>query len=110
MPMELEATLIFLERQCGFDFAMDSSIRAWSAGSAKSQEHYTLAMVLAEIMGLEAYRRRVKIHAADLDLNALARARRARYDFQALESFLKLLRAKYFESDEAVSWFPARCG
>ena len=76
-----------------------SSLRIWSAGCAAGQEPYTLAMLLAEIMGIEAYSRRVKIYATDLDQDALDRARTARYDLRALESVPEALRAKYFQND-----------
>lgn len=77
-----------------------SSIRVWSAGCAGGQEPYTLAMLLAESLGIEDYCRRVKIYATDLDQDALDRARHARYDSHALESVPEALRAKYFQSDE----------
>ena len=78
----------------------ESSIRVWSAGCSAGQEPYTLAMVLAEVMGIDEYCRRVKIYATDLDQDALDRARHARYDSHALESVPEALRAKYFQDDE----------
>ena len=45
----------------------DEPIRVWSAGCASGQEAYTIAMVLAERLGAEAYRERVKIYATDID-------------------------------------------
>src|SRR5262245_24746306 len=50
-------------------------IRAWSAGCASGEEAYTLAMVLAEGLGAEEFRERVKIYATDVDEEALAVAR-----------------------------------
>jgi len=77
-----------------------SPIRIWSAGCAGGQEPYTIAMVLAEAMGIEDYCERVKIYATDLDQDALDRARVARYDPRALESVPEKLRAKYFQNDQ----------
>src|SRR5215469_14327248 len=55
----------------------DDPIRVWSAGCASGQEAYTLAMLLAEAMGADAFRQRVKIYATDIDADALAQARTA---------------------------------
>lgn len=49
-------------------------IRVWSAGCATGEEAYTLAMVLAEALGVEQFRDRVKIYGTDVDDDALARA------------------------------------
>ena len=54
-------------------------IRVWSAGCASGQEAYSLAIVLAEALGLESFRQRVKIYATDIDDEALGQARQASY-------------------------------
>ena len=72
-------------------------IRVWSAGCASGQEAYTLAIVLAELLGVEEFRSRVKIYATDVDEEALAQARQATYDEGELEGVPTELRAKYFE-------------
>ena len=72
-------------------------IRVWSAGCASGQEAYTLAMLLAEPLGTEAFRQRVKIYATDIDEEALAEARTASYDASAIESVPPELLARYFE-------------
>ncbi|MBE2320075.1 PAS domain-containing protein [Solirubrobacter sp. CPCC 204708] len=75
----------------------DDLIRVWSAGCASGQEAYTCAMVLAELLGIEAYRERVKIYATDIDENALSQARLAIYDDKEMESVPAEFREKYFE-------------
>jgi two-component system, chemotaxis family, CheB/CheR fusion protein len=75
----------------------DAPMRVWSAGCASGQEAYTLAMLLAEAMGSDAFRRRVKIYANDIDEEALAEARMASYDAKAVESVPPDLLARYFE-------------
>jgi two-component system CheB/CheR fusion protein len=75
----------------------DDPIRVWSAGCASGQEAYTLAMLLAETLGADAFRQRVKIYATDVDEDALTEARAATYDLKAVESVPKELLDKYFE-------------
>jgi two-component system, chemotaxis family, CheB/CheR fusion protein len=73
-------------------------IRIWSAGCASGEEAYTLAMTLAELLGVEEFRERVKIYATDVDEEALAQARQASYTERELEAVPAELREKYFES------------
>jgi len=73
-------------------------VRVWSAGCATGQEAYTLAMILAEAMGVEEFRARVKIYATDIDEEALAEARLASYEPRAVESVPGDLLERYFES------------
>jgi two-component system, chemotaxis family, CheB/CheR fusion protein len=75
----------------------DSAVRAWSAGCASGEEAYTLAMILAEHLGIEAFRRRVKIYASDVDEDALMRARHATYSASEVEDVPPELLSKYFE-------------
>jgi two-component system CheB/CheR fusion protein len=72
-------------------------IRVWSAGCASGEEAYTLAIVLAEALGAEAFRARVKIYATDLDEDALNRGRLASYSDKELRDVPDTLREQYFE-------------
>src|SRR5499427_10036688 len=72
-------------------------LRVWSAGCATGEEAYTLAMVLAEAMGMESFRQRVKIYATDVDEEALLQARQASYSARDLQPIPDALRSKYFE-------------
>jgi len=72
-------------------------IRVWSAGCASGEEPYTLAMLLAEALGMDAFRKRVKIYATDVDEDALTRARQASYPPEALKPVPEPLRERYFE-------------
>jgi two-component system CheB/CheR fusion protein len=72
-------------------------IRVWSAGCASGQEAYTLAILLAEALGPDEYRQRVKIYATDVDEQALAEARAASYEPRAVESVPAEFLAKYFD-------------
>ncbi len=79
------------------DKGADSTVRAWVAGCATGEEAYTLAMVLAEAMGLDEFRARVKIYATDVDEEALSRARQATYTGREVAGVPEPLREKYFE-------------
>ena len=77
--------------------ADDEPLRVWSAGCASGEEAYTAAMVLAEVLGHDAYRERVKVYATDVDEDALTTARQALYTPKALEGLEPELRERYFE-------------
>ena len=72
-------------------------LRVWSTGCSSGQEAYSLAMVLAEELGLDDYLKQVKIYATDIDDEALAVARQASYPEAGLEGVPAELRTKYFE-------------
>jgi two-component system, chemotaxis family, CheB/CheR fusion protein len=74
----------------------DQPIRLWSAGCSSGEEAYSLAMVFAEEMGEDPFRRRVKIYATDIDEEALAVARRAIYSARDVDAVPERLRDKYF--------------
>lgn len=77
--------------------ALDSPIRVWSAGCASGEEAYTLAMALAEILGLDAFRERVKIYATDVDEEQLTEARQATYGEREMQAVPPELADRYFE-------------
>ncbi|HEX6443803.1 MAG TPA: CheR family methyltransferase [Streptosporangiales bacterium] len=77
--------------------AYDSPIRVWSAGCAAGQEPYSLAMALADCLGLPQFRERVKIYATDVDEDALTQARHAVYTERDLKSVSPERLDKYFE-------------
>jgi two-component system CheB/CheR fusion protein len=72
-------------------------LRVWSAGCASGEEAYTLAIVLAELLGPEDFRSRVKIYATDVDEEGLAQARHASYDESAVRGVPSELLERYFE-------------
>jgi two-component system CheB/CheR fusion protein len=76
----------------------DSLIRVWSAGCASGEEAYTLAIVLAEVLGLEQFRERVKIYATDVDEEQLNEARQASYGEREIQMLPPELVEKYFEA------------
>ena len=80
----------------------EAPIRVWSAGCASGQEAYTLAMLLAESLGPDVFRQRVKIYATDVDEDALTEARAANYEARAMESVPAELLNKCFEPERAL--------
>ena len=77
--------------------APDSPLRVWIAGASSGQEAYTVAMLLAEQMGLDALRQRVKIYGTDVDEEALVEARQAVYSEKQVADVPDALRGRYFE-------------
>ncbi len=77
----------------------EDPIRAWSAGSASGEEAYSLAVVLAEAVGLEAIGNRVKVYGTDVDEGALARARQAVYTAKEVDPVPPALLDAYFEQN-----------
>jgi two-component system CheB/CheR fusion protein len=76
------------------------SIRVWVAGCASGEEAYSVAILLAEALGRDDFRERVKIYATDLDDEALTTARLAVYTEKDLTAVPPPLRERYFERHE----------
>ncbi|GEL25838.1 chemotaxis protein CheR [Pseudonocardia sulfidoxydans NBRC 16205] len=72
-------------------------VRVWSAGCASGEEAYTLAILLAEMLGPAEFRDRVKIYATDVDEEALAYARQGTYSEREVAGVPDELREQYFE-------------
>jgi two-component system CheB/CheR fusion protein len=85
--------------------APGESLRAWSVGCASGEEAYTIAMILAEELGLDEFRERVKIYATDVDEDALNTARHAAYSDRQLEGVPPELLTKYFEKVDGLHLF-----
>lgn len=72
-------------------------IRAWSAACASGEETYTLAIVLAQALGVEQYEARVRIYGTDVDEHALNQARLGSYLSSKVVGMPGELLEKYFE-------------
>ena len=77
----------------------EEPVRCWSAGCSSGEEAYTLAMLLAEALGDQKFRQRVKIYATDVDEEALAQARQGSYTAAQLAEVPEELRSRYFEKN-----------
>ncbi len=73
------------------------AIRAWSAGSASGEEAFTIAILLAEALGMDEFRSRVKIYATDIDDEALNQARQAIFTAAQVADVPPALLQKHFD-------------
>ncbi len=73
-------------------------IRIWVPGCATGEEVYSIAMHLCEQAGPVLNRFKVQIFATDLDLNAMAMARKGTYSSAALADMDPGLISKYFSA------------
>jgi two-component system CheB/CheR fusion protein len=76
--------------------AAKRELRVWSAGCATGEEAYSLAILIAEHLGEEAPAVDVRIFATDVDVDAIAFARRGVYAASVLAGVPEDLRARYF--------------
>ncbi|HAF45350.1 MAG TPA: PAS domain S-box protein [Gallionellaceae bacterium] len=72
-------------------------IRIWVPACATGEEAYTLAIMLAETLGPNINQFRIQIFATDIDLNALAVARKGSYAESALADLEPGLAIRYFQ-------------
>ena len=77
----------------------DEPIRVWSAGCSSGEEAFTLAMLWAEKLGNDAFLRRVKIYATDMDDDAVTRARQATYSAKEIDPVPEALRKRHFQKN-----------
>jgi len=80
------------------DKPADAPLRVWSAGCASGEEAYTLAIVLAEALGPDEFRQRVKIYATDVDEEDLSHARHATYAERQVEGLSRDRLDRYFDA------------
>jgi len=76
---------------------INKPIRIWSAGCASGEETYTIAILLAEALGMEKYSQWVKVFATDVDMEALSYARHANYTTKQIHNIPSEVLEKYFE-------------
>jgi len=74
----------------------DSSLRIWSAGCARGEEPYSLAILIHELLEKEGPAMNLHLFATDIDGRALSDARRALYPLSSVENIKHRLLAKYF--------------
>jgi len=75
----------------------DTPIRVWSAACASGQEAYSAVMLLADVLGVDGVKERVKVYATDVDAQALEQARTAAYAAREVEGIPREFLAAYFD-------------
>jgi chemotaxis methyl-accepting protein methylase len=75
----------------------EHGLRIWSAGCARGEEPYSLAMLLRDAMSRHGRSIDVAIFATDIDAQALEHAREARYPVASIAHIPYALAARYCE-------------
>ena len=78
------------------------SFRAWSAGCASGEEPYSLAILIADILGPKLGDFDIKIYATDIDDEALTTARRGEYSHDRLRRVRPEWQQQYFSGKEPL--------
>ncbi len=78
----------------------DAPFRVWCAGASSGEEAYTTAMVIARVLGEDAFRERVKIYATDVDEEALDLARHGAYLPRQVEDVPREALERFFEATD----------
>jgi two-component system, chemotaxis family, CheB/CheR fusion protein len=77
--------------------AGDRVLRFWSVGCATGEEPYSLAILVADLLGAELPQWTIRIFATDLDEGAINFARRGLYPPNVLENMPEGYRERFFE-------------
>ncbi|MGO8950238.1 MAG: CheR family methyltransferase [Ktedonobacterales bacterium] len=76
-------------------------VRIWSAGCSTGEEAYSIAILLAEVLGPDVLQFTIRIFATDADTDAVFFARRGWYPAVALTNIPDELRTRYFTQVES---------
>jgi chemotaxis protein methyltransferase CheR len=78
--------------------------RFWSAACASGEEVYTLAIILAEVLGFVPAQNQAAILGTDIDHRMIGQAEQGMYGEQELEKIPKNLRKRYFRQADPGQW------
>lgn len=76
-------------------------VRIWSAAASSGEEAYTIAMVAAEILGLDAMSKRIAILGTDINFQVLKQAEEGIYHPDRLAGLDESLKKRYFQKISA---------
>lgn len=74
----------------------DLSLRVWSAGCAKGEEPYSIAIIINKLLGKEDAEMSLHFFATDIDSSALKDAEKAVYSLTSIENIKHRLLMEYF--------------
>jgi chemotaxis protein methyltransferase CheR len=74
----------------------DASLRIWSAGCAKGEEPYSIAILINEFLKKEKIKFDIRIFATDIDENVMEKAKKAIYPAESVENVKYSILKKYF--------------
>ncbi len=77
-------------------FAVNRTVRIWSAGCATGEEPYSLAILTHKLLGAAAFSHPVMIYASDIDKDALTKAKNGEYQKPQLKNLPPELVDQYF--------------
>ncbi len=71
-------------------------LNIWSAGCSSGEEPYTLAILLFELLGMDAARWNIRINANDISMAMINKAREGVYNDYAMKTTPEAIKKKYF--------------
>jgi two-component system CheB/CheR fusion protein len=82
----------------------ENELRFWSAGCATGEEAYSIAMLVADALGDQLSQYNVRVFATDVDLDAIAFARRGVYSTAMVEGVPPQVRERHFNNIGDGQW------
>jgi two-component system, chemotaxis family, CheB/CheR fusion protein len=74
------------------------ALRIWVPGCATGEESYTIAILIAEAMQQQGKSLEVQLFSTDIDMEAMARARRGLFSAESLQQMPEQLQQRYFRA------------
>jgi chemotaxis protein methyltransferase CheR len=97
-------TLEFLRQRILPGLPIDGKWRIWSAAAASGEEAYSVAILLAEALGLEQAHERAAILGTDISYPMIEQAERAVYPENRVEALPADLRRRYLQPAGVDKW------
>lgn len=99
-----EETLAYFQEKIIPSLPAGEKWRIWSAASSTGDEAYTLAIILAELLGLHEAKTRVSILGTDISRMVIAQAEQGYFREEHLYKLQPILRQRYFQPAGEKRW------